>query len=298
MLIWGVGHFLAICIGISLGLLGGGGGVLALPMLVYVMGIPPKSAIAMTLVIVGMGSLLGLIPHWRKGYVNLRIALIFGSATAVGSFLGARAATLPFVTGKFQMLLFALMLLLAAGLMIRRSSEPRLSQVVSEPEISVSNQTLIALGSRTTQTFSQISSPDLETPQQESDTQLTPLQSSWVWLIAEGLVVGLLTGLVGIGGGFAIVPALVLLGKLPIRQAIGTSLLIIIFNAISGLLGYLGKVSIDWSMTLSLTIVASLGTLMGSYLAQFIPAKQLQRSFGYFMLLVAMYTLTRIFQGL
>lgn len=91
-----IGHLLAGCIGISLGLLGGGGSVLALPILVYVMGISPKPAIAMTLVIVGTVSLLGTIPHWRKGNVNLRKALIFGPATMLGAFLGAKLAHLPF----------------------------------------------------------------------------------------------------------------------------------------------------------------------------------------------------------
>lgn len=96
---------LAVCTGISLGLLGGGGSVLALPILVYVMGVPTKSAIAMTLLVIGSVSLLGTIPHWKKGNINLKTAFIFGSATMVGAFLGARLATLPFVTATFQMLL-------------------------------------------------------------------------------------------------------------------------------------------------------------------------------------------------
>ena len=120
---WLVGHFLAVCIGISLGLLGGGGSVLALPILVYFMGVAPKSAIAMTLIIVGTVSLLGTIPHWKRGNINLITVLIFGSATMIGAFGGARLSTLPFITETFQMLLFAVMMLLAAGFMIRRSSQ-------------------------------------------------------------------------------------------------------------------------------------------------------------------------------
>ena len=122
-MLWIIGHFLAICIGISLGLLGGGGSVLALPVLVYVMGIAPKSAIAMTLIIVGTVSLLGSIPHARRGNLNFRTVGIFGSATMLGAYLGARIATLPFVTSAFQMILFGLSMLIAAGLMIYRSTK-------------------------------------------------------------------------------------------------------------------------------------------------------------------------------
>ncbi|MCZ8162338.1 MAG: TSUP family transporter, partial [Microcystis sp. LE19-196.1B] len=97
---WLIGHLLAVCTGISLGLLGGGGSVLALPILVYVMGVPTKSAIAMTLLVIGSVSLLGTIPHWKKGNINLKTAFIFGSATMVGAFLGARLATLPLVANR------------------------------------------------------------------------------------------------------------------------------------------------------------------------------------------------------
>ena len=263
-MIWMIGHLLAVGIGISLGLLGGGGSVLALPILVYVMGVAPKPAIAMTLVIVGTVSLLGVIPQWRKGYVNLKTTLIFGSATMLGSFIGARIATLPFVTGAVQMLLFGLMMLIAAAFMIYRSSR----QTVDPSEM---------------------------------EGYLPPFcQYCWLWLMTEGLAVGVLTGLVGVGGGFAIVPALVLLGKIPMRQAIGTSLLIIALNAIAGLLGYLGKLDIDWALTISFTFAAGIGSVIGSYLAQFVSAKQLQKGFGYFLLAVATFVLIQnrhIFQS-
>jgi uncharacterized membrane protein YfcA len=121
---WIIGHLLAACIGLSLGLIGGGGSVLALPILVYVMGVPPKSALAMTLVVVGTVSILGLIPHWRAKNVRFKTALIFGSTTMVGAFLGAKIASLPFVTDTVQMTLFAVTMLLAAVFMIRRSSQP------------------------------------------------------------------------------------------------------------------------------------------------------------------------------
>ncbi|NJL37755.1 MAG: sulfite exporter TauE/SafE family protein [Leptolyngbyaceae cyanobacterium RM2_2_4] len=252
-----VGYLLAVCVGVSLGLLGSGGGILALPILVYVMGIPPKTAIAMTLVIVGVASVLALIPQWRRGYVNLKTVFIFGSTTMTGAFLGARIATLPFVSATFQILLFALMMLLAAGLMIYRSSQQQSNQQVSVGEPIM---------------------PD-------------PDQYRWIWLLPQGLGIGILTGLVGVGGGFAIVPALVLLGNIPMRQAIGTSLLIIALNAVAGLAGYLGKVTIDWPVTISFTLAASLGVLIGSRLSQLVSVKHLQKGFGYFLLAVAVLVL-------
>ncbi|MDZ8053511.1 MAG: sulfite exporter TauE/SafE family protein [Aulosira sp. ZfuVER01] len=251
MTLWIVGHLLAACIGLSLGLIGGGGSVLALPILVYVMGVPAKSAIAMTLVIVGTVSLLGVIPHWRAKNVSFKTALIFGSATMVGAFIGAKIATLPIVTETFQMMLFAIMMLLAAVFMIRRSSKP----VAADQPLVFYPQPVC--------------------------------KYCWLWLMTEGLGVGVLTGLVGVGGGFAIVPALVLLGKVPMKKAIGTSLLIIAFNSVAGFLGYFGQVPLNWNLMLSFIVAASLGTIPGAYLAQFVPAQKLQKTFGYFLLAVA-----------
>jgi uncharacterized protein len=269
---WLIGHLLAICTGISLGLLGGGGSVLALPILVYVMGVPTKSAIAMTLLVIGSVSVIGTIPHWKKGNINLKTALIFGSATMMGAFFGAKLATLPFVSETFQMLLFAVMMLIAAGFMIRRSM--------------------------------QMDNPHSKARDRQNDLTLYPqpvCKYCWLWLITEGLAVGILTGLVGVGGGFAIVPALVLLGKIPMQQAIATSLLIISLNSVAGLLGYLGQITIDWRLTVSFAFAAALGTLVGSYLGQFVSAKQLQKGFGYFLLAIATFVLIQnrhIFQQL
>lgn len=256
MTTWIIGHLMAACIGLSLGLIGGGGSVLALPILVYVMGIPPKPAITMTLVIVGAVSLLGVIPHWRAGNVRLKIALLFGGATMIGAFAGAKIATLPFVSGTFQMILFAVMMLLAAGFMVQRSSK------------------------RSRQT--------------ELDFYPKPAcKYCWLWLLTEGIGVGVLTGLVGIGGGFAIVPTLVLLGRVPMKQAIGSSLLIIALNSVAGFLGYLGQVPMNWGLTGSFILAASAGTIPGAYLGQFIPAQRLQQTFGYFLLAVAAFILVQ-----
>jgi uncharacterized protein len=263
-MIWLVGHLLAVGVGISLGLLGGGGSVLTLPILVYVMGIAPKSAIAMTSIVVGVVSLLGIVPHSRRKHINLKTVLLFGSATTIGAFLGANLAGLSFVTATLQMVLFAVAMLVAAGFMILR--QPQTGNSIGE--------------------------------QQDRD----PLNSyprplckyCWLWLLTEGIGVGVLTGLVGVGGGFAIVPALVLLGNLTMKEAIATSLLIISLNSGAGLLGYLGHVSIDWYLTGSFTLAAALGSGMGTYLSRFVPADKLQKWFGYFLLTVATFVLIQV----
>ncbi|MGP1383989.1 MAG: sulfite exporter TauE/SafE family protein [Thainema sp.] len=263
-----IGYVLAVCIGISLGLLGGGGSVLALPVLVYVMGVPTKSAIAMTLIIVGSVALVGTIPHWRKGRVRLKTALIFGSATMIGAFTGARIASLPIVSETFQMLLFAALMLVAAVFMIWKTARAEQSTVpnLSSSAVHGSLNTAAAL---------------------PAIYPKPVCRYCWLWLLTEGLAVGVLTGLVGVGGGFAIVPALVLLAKVPMRDAIATSLLIIFLNSVAGLLGYLGHVSINWPLTVSFTLAAGIGMVVGIYLSQRISAKQLQKSFGYFLLAVA-----------
>lgn len=253
-----VGHILAIAIGISLGLIGGGGSILAVPILVYVMGVPPKSAIAMSLAIVGAVSLIGVIPHWKLGNVQLKTAGMFGLSTMLGAYAGARIATLPFITGTLQMLLFAAMMLLAAVFMICK---------------------------RGTSTVP---------PAADVDLTLYPkpvCKYCWLWLVTEGIGVGILTGLVGVGGGFAIVPALVLLANVPMKQAIGTSLVIITLNSAAGFLGYFGHVALNLHLIASFTLAASLGIVAGAYLVPFVQAKHLQTAFGYFLLATSAFIL-------
>ena len=255
MVTWIIGLILAAGIGISLGLMGGGGSVLALPILVYVMGVEAKSAIAMTLVIVGTVSLIGVIPHWRRGNLNFKKAFMFGAATMLGAYFGAKLAF--FVSGTFQLLLFAVMMIIAAGFMIRKSRKS--------------------------------TKPD-------NNLQYYPqpvCKYCWLWMLTEGLGVGVLTGLVGVGGGFAIVPALVLLGNTPMKEAVGTSLLIIACNSVAGFLGYLGKVPLDWGLMGSFIVAASVGIIVGAYLAQYVKAQQLQKAFGYFLIAVATFILVQ-----
>jgi uncharacterized membrane protein YfcA len=161
-----------------------------------------------------------------------------------------------------QLLLFAVMMLVAAIFMIRKSHSPTASE------------------------------PTLPTSEIAEGLYAPPVcKYCWLWLLTEGLAIGVLTGLVGVGGGFAIVPALVLLGKVPMKEAIGTSLLIIVFNSIAGFLGYWGKVDLDLHLMVSFTFIAAIGTLVGTHFSHRIDAKALQKGFGYFLIAVAAFVL-------
>lgn len=206
----------------------------------------------------GAVSLLGAIPHWKLGNIRLKTAVMFGLSTMLGAYAKARIATLPFVTGTGQMLLFAVMMLLAAVFMIRKHSRTATSP-----------------------------------PAEGVDLDLYPkpvCKYCWLWLVSEGIGVGRLTGLVGVGGGFAIVPALVLLA-VPMKQAIGTSLVVITLNSVAGFLGYLGHVTLDLPLIASFTVAASLGIIAGAYLVRFVQARHLQKAFGYFLLAISAFIL-------
>lgn len=253
----------AFAVGISLGLLGGGGSILAVPILVYVLGLGAKNAIAISLISVGMVSLIGTFLHWQKGNVRLDIALVFAPAAMVGAYLGALLAGLPWISEGFQLLCFSVIMLIASCLMIVKSRAK-----FSTPQIPTSN------------------TPHPSPVQRDGVTypaENRPLLNR-VIIPTEGLGIGILTGFVGIGGGFVIVPALVLLTNIPMKQAVGTSLLIIALKSVTGFLGYMGQTEFNWLLAGSFTLAACLGTLIGSYLNNFINARALQAGFGYFVL--------------
>ncbi|MEV0899504.1 sulfite exporter TauE/SafE family protein [Actinoplanes sp. NPDC049802] len=229
---------LAVGIGVSLGLLGGGGSILAVPLLVYVAGLPAKEAIATSLLVVGATSAVGVIPHARAGRVRWRTGLIFGLAGMTGAYAGGRVAA--YLPGAVLLTGFALMMLATAIAMIR--------------------------GRR--------SRPDRPVPH-----ELPVLR-----VIADGLAVGLVTGLVGAGGGFLVVPALALLGGLPMPVAVGTSLLVIAMKSFAGLAGYLAGVHIDWGLAAAVTTAAIAGSLLGGKLAARIREDLLRKAFGWFVL--------------
>ena len=236
-------------IGLSLGLMGGGGSILTVPIFVYVLGYGPKEAIAMSLAVVGTTSLFGALGHWKAGNVNLRVAGIFGIVAMAGTYLGARLAV--FFSGAAQLVLFAVVMLVAAFFMFRERS-------IAAPAVG-----------------------------REVDLSEMPLGL----IVIEGIGVGVLTGLVGVGGGFLIVPALVLLGRLPMKQAVGTSLLVIAMKSAGGFVGYLGQVEVPWGFMALFTAVAIGGILVGAHLVAFVSQSALKRSFALFLLLMGSFIL-------
>jgi uncharacterized protein len=247
-----LGYSLAALIGLSLGLLGGGGSILTVPVFVYVLGYDPKLAIAMSLPVVGTTSLLGAVAHWRAGNVRLETAALFGVAAMVAAYVGARLARL--LTGAVQLSLLAVIMVAAAISMFmnaRRSSSTTAG----------------------------------ESP--------TGRAASLQLLIPVALVVGLITGIVGIGGGFLIVPALVLLGGVAMKQAVGTSLLVIAMNCASGFAGYIGRVEIPWPFVLSFLAVAAIGILVGTSLARRVPQRALKQAFAVFLIVMGTFILVQ-----
>ena len=244
-----LGFALAAAIGLALGLLGGGGSILTVPVFVYVLGFAPKPAIAMSLPVVGATSLIGAIGHWRSGNVDLRIALLFGALAMGGSYAGARLAA--HIPGSVQLALLGVIMLGAAASMLRGGGPPS------------------------------------ATPAGEAHGERAPL----ALLIAVGLAVSALTGIVGIGGGFLIVPALVSLGRVPMKEAIGTSLLVIAMNSATGFLGYLGQVEVPWGFVGAFTLVAIIGIVAGTLLVRHVPAHALKRAFAIFLLAIGVLVL-------
>lgn len=236
-----------LLIGATLGLLGGGGSILTVPIFVYVLGFGPKEAIAMSLAVVGVASAAGVATHWRAGSVNVRVGLVFGAFAMLGTHAGTRIA--GFLTGAAQLALFGVVMVTAAAFM---ASTPRDEAAPGVP-------------ART--------------------------QAAGVGLLVTGaLVVGLLTGLVGVGGGFLIVPALVLLA-LPIRAAVSTSLLIIALNCVVGLYGYVGRVDISWTAVALVTAGTVPGIAAGAYFHRLVPPVALRRGFATFLILIAAFIL-------
>lgn len=236
---------LAVLIGVSLGLLGGGGSILAVPLLVYVADLPPKEAIATSLLVVGATSAVGVIPHARAHRVRWRTGLIFGVAGMTGAYAGGRLA--EFIPAGFLLTGFAVMMLATAVAMIRgrRGAEGR----------------------------------------------PVPHELPVLRVILDGVVVGLVTGLVGAGGGFLVVPALALLGGLPMPVAVGTSLVVIAMKSFAGLAGYLSSVSINWGLAAAVTVAAVLGSFVGGRLAGRIPADILRKAFGWFVVVMGVFVL-------
>ena len=255
------GYLGALAIGLVLGLLGGGGSILTVPVLAYLFYLNPVTATAYSLFVVGVASLVGTIKYFKEGLVNLKVALVFAAPAMLAVYV-TRKYLIPaipqelfsvgdFVVSKdiFIMLFFAAIMLLAAISMIRT--------------------------------------------RKKINPESTDVYYNYPLILVEGLSVGVLTGVVGAGGGFLIIPALVILAKLPIKQAIATSLLIIAIKSLVGFLGDVFNFAINWPFLLVFTGIAVVGIFIGTALNKRVKPAYLKRLFGYFVLIMAIYIIIK-----
>ena len=250
-----MGYIAAFFIGISLGLIGGGGSILTLPVLVYLFGIAPLQAISYSLFVVGTTSLAGAINNYRKGLVHLKTAFLFGITSVLTVFI-TRKFIIPVVPdtiqyGSFSITFSLLTLLLFAGLMI-------------------------------------LASIQMIRGRKEIKNDVAPSHKVFT-LSLYGLGIGLITGFLGAGGGFLLIPALALLLRLPMKTAVGTSLLIIAMNSLIGFLGDSGQYKIDWTLLLLITAIAIAGVFIGGRIGNRIPGEKLKKGFGWFVLSMSIY---------
>lgn len=257
-----IGYIASVLIGVSLGLIGGGGSILTVPVLVYLFGVEPVLATAYSLFIVGATSLVGVFPKYKQGLVNIKTAFIFG-LPAIAAVYATRAFLVPlipnqvFTIGNFMVTKSILMMILFAVLMV----------------------------------FASISM--IREKKQNSSAENGEQKFNYPMILLEGAVVGLLTGLVGAGGGFLIIPALVLFSKLPMKQAVGTSLLIIAAKSLLGFTGDLAHYTMDWKFLLIITALAIVGIFVGNKLSHSIPGEKLKKGFGWFVLVMGIYIIVK-----
>lgn len=263
----------AAAVGLSLGLLGSGGAILTVPILVYLVGHDEKSAIAESLAIVAAIAVAGVVRAARQRRVDFRSAALLALPGILGTYLGASAA--KFIPGAVQLVLLAALMLTASALMFKNGAKK-----AAAPNGAAEGVTTLFAG-------------------------CDPGQSCSLWVVAaQGIGLGLATGLVGVGGGFLIVPVLVLLRRLPMATAIGTSLAIIGVNSATGFLKYLALLSehaegsgqaphVDWAIIGIFAAVGIAGSLVGNFLAGRIYQDTLKRIFAVFLVIMAGYILVR-----
>jgi hypothetical protein len=257
-----IGFSAAILIGVSLGLIGGGGSILTVPVLVYILGVDPVLATAYSLFVVGSTSLVGAGTYMKKGLVNYKTALVFAIPSFIAVFLTRKflVPALPdplftvgeaIITKNIGIMVFFALIMLAASY----------SMIIAKKCVDCDED--------------------------------KPVVFNFPMIALEGSVVGVITGIVGAGGGFLIIPALVLLAKLPMKMAVGTSLLIIAAKSLIGFLGDLSTQTIDWQLLLVFTSLSIVGIFIGSALSKKINEKILKTGFGWFVLIMGIYIITK-----
>ncbi|MFM2393864.1 MAG: hypothetical protein RLZZ546_1846 [Bacteroidota bacterium] len=255
-----IGYICSILIGISLGLIGGGGSILTVPVLVYLFKVDPILATAYSLFVVGITSAVGSIDYFGKGLVDIKTSFVFGLPSIISVFV-TRAYILPAIPSQlfsisnfiltkslFLLLLFAILMLAAAYNMLKKSN---------------------------------------------TDESNNYIKVSYGIIVVEGFVVGALTGLVGAGGGFLIIPALVILSKLPMKMAIGTSLVIIAAKSLIGFLAEGFNNNIDWILLSKISLLSIIGIFMGSQLSKSINGEKLKPAFGWFVLIMGIFIIIK-----
>jgi uncharacterized protein len=257
-----IGYFASILIGVALGLIGGGGSILTVPVLVYLLGVDAVAATSYSLFIVGATSAVGSVQYFRKNLINIKTAIVFGIPSIIAVFL-TRAYIVPaipkevFTVGNFiitksilMMLLFAILMIAASYSMIKKTKH----------KIEVEGE----------QKF------------------------NYPLILIEGTIVGMLTGLVGAGGGFLIIPALVILSKLPMKEAVGTSLVIIAAKSLIGFFGEGGDaLPPNWTLILTVTGFAIVGIFIGTALSKKVDGTKLKPAFGWFVLIMGVYIIAK-----
>lgn len=271
---------LGFLIGLSLGALGGGGSILAVPALVYGAGQSPKEATTTSLILVGITALVGIVPHWRAGRVRVVAGTIFGAAGIGGSLLGSRWNRA--VDPDLLLLAFSLLMLVAAWAMWRRTRQVATSPVEELAEADLllpefADPAQVVLSAGTTGAMTAI--------------RVRPM--TVVKVVIAGTLVGLLTGFFGVGGGFVIVPALVLALGFTMPEAVGTSLLVIAINSAMALASRLDGGTLDWPTIVPFLLSSLLGLGVGTRLAGSRDPRSLQTWFVYLLVAVALYTAGR-----
>jgi uncharacterized membrane protein YfcA len=289
-----LGYIGAVLMGLSLGLIGGGGSILTVPILVYLFSVDAVLATAYSLFIVGITALFGSFSHMRMGNIHWNTVLYFGVPSIVAVFATRTwlvpalpdplfwIGTTPVHKSFGLLILFALLMVAAAYSMIRRTKAVTASAPSPSDELRTSDVADLLVSAVVTGVGG-------------GDGAL--IRGSLVML--EGVVVGTITGLVGAGGGFLIIPALVLLAKLPMKQAVGTSLLIIAAKSLIGFIGDLrGNAVMDWNFLLLFSLIAIGGIIAGSLLSKRVSNEKLKPAFGWFVLVMGLYIITRELSGM
>jgi uncharacterized membrane protein YfcA len=247
-----LGYVGALFIGLVLGLTGGGGSILTVPILVYLMNISPVTATAYSLFIVGTTSTFGAIQNYRKNLVDIKSGFLF----AIPSFIAV------YLTRKYIV--------------------PRIPDIIIEAPILITKNTFLMLFFAVIMIFGALSV--LKKKSQDTNNEE---KRNLILIEIQTFTIGIIIGLVGAGGGFLIIPTLILFAKLPMRKAVGTSLFIIAMNSLVGFIGDVQNLIIDWRFLISFSILSVVGIFIGMYLTKYTNENQLKKIFAYFVLLMA-----------